>query len=42
MNYFEQKEYMKNLYGGADTSPKREYETLGNDKICIFRFGCLF
>ena len=31
MNYFEQKEYMKNLYGGADTSPKREYETLSFD-----------
>lgn len=31
MNYFEQKEYMKNLYGGADTSPKKDYETLSFD-----------
>ena len=32
MNYFEQKEYMKNLYGGVDTSTtKKEYETLSFD-----------
>ncbi len=31
MNYFEQKEYMKNLYSSADTSTKKEYETLSFD-----------
>ena len=31
MNYFEQKEYMKNLYGSTDTSTKKEYETLSFD-----------
>lgn len=31
MNYFEQKEYMKNLYSGVDTSTKKEYETLSFD-----------
>jgi hypothetical protein len=31
MNYFEQKEYMKNLYSGADSSSEKKYETLSFD-----------
>jgi len=31
MNYFEQKEYMKNLYSGTGSSSEKQYETLSFD-----------